>query len=323
MRSGGRQHEQLSGYLREAMWSEPAPIAPGEGWRRVYRSLVYSRVDEARRRRLRAWRSPEPWLAVQGALDRLAGGPDVRDALRVEGLRGSRYYPEGTLSIARGEFAPPFLFVAGYPRSGTTSLQNLVLHHFSKHLPEGSWNEPPYSMNLWWYPKHDSRTAVAIGALDPEVARVLLAVRPAVDAMASSAVYQGWFDDEWVQEQVEAWRSMLAVAAGQSVITITFEQLTSGSPHDVATAIASRAGVAIDEPAEDEEWGSLYARGVQDGLVGSAERSNMPDPRRRSRLTAAKQGISGSLGGTLLAELDAEYESVRALATGELPDVHR
>jgi hypothetical protein len=178
-------------------------------------------------------------------------------------------------------------------------------------------------MNLWWFPKHDPTTAAAIGQLDSDIARVLLAVRPAIDALASSAVYQGWCDEAWVLEQVQLWRSMLAVARLRSVTTVMFEHLRSSRPHDIAAAIAESAGIAMDSPTVGRDWASLYAEGVQDGLVGSAERSNLPDSRRNGRLIAARRKVVALLGVTLVDELEGEYRSIRALALDGGPGERR
>lgn len=269
--------------LADALWvgvrhTPPIPEASGgvRGW---YLSGPYATVVDRRRGRLWRHRSPEPWLTVQWLLDRSA---TPRSTLRFEGFPGQHSYEDAYQRVVAGEFTAPFLFVAGYSRSATTSVQNLVLAAFGDHVPPGSWDAPGHPLRLWWYPKHNPAVARQIADLDPQLARVIVCMRPFLDCAASLALYRGFTDPDhvtgpWVAEQMADWRRMAEVARRPHVITFPVDLLASISPAEAADLLAARLGVPTDARLDPEtSWDELYAGRISPEELGNPFLSNLP-----------------------------------------------
>lgn len=276
--------------LADALWDgvryyPPIPTAD-QGLRGWYLSGPYAEV--VRRRRERSWRhrSGEPWLTLQWALDRAGGSPLSRADLRYEGFPGRHSYEDAYRRIARGQFRAPMLYVAGYSRCGTTSMQNLVLAAFSEHVPEGVWDGPGHPLRIWWYPKHDASVARRIADLDPGLARVVLCVRPFVEAAVSLALYTGFLNPDavraqWVAQQVAAWSTMTRVASAPTVVTVACGEIAAARPARLAELLASRTGLPIDASFDrDSSWASIYHGRISEEVVANPLLGNLPHAER-------------------------------------------
>ncbi len=299
--------------LADALWTgvrhTPAiPTASG-GLRGWYLDGPYAFVVGRRRRRVWGHRSPEPWLTAQWVLDR---GSTPRSVLRYEGLPGQHSYEDAYRAVAAGTFAAPFVFVAGYGRSGTTSVQNLVLASFGSHVPPGSWDAPDHPLRLWWYPKHNAAVAGQIADLDPAVARVIVCIRPFLESSASLALYRGITEPdqisaEWVAEEASQWRRMAEVARQPHVVPFAFDLLPTTSPQDAAQLMAERLGIAPDARIDPTTtWDDLYVGRISPEELDNPFIGNLPHA-QRPRLTARLRDRISALVGSAAVELEDAY----------------
>lgn len=308
--------------LADALWDgirHYAPIASSSGGLRGwYLSGPYAGI--VARRRARAWqhRSPEPWLTLQWALDRAAGGAVTRTSLRYDGFPGQHSYEDSYRAVADGQFSPPYVYVAGYSRSGTTSLQNLVLAAFPDHVQPGRWDGPGHPLRLWWYPKHNDDIARRIAALDPAVARVVLCVRPFVDSATSLALYTGLHDpaeitSEWISSSAVEWQRLAELATEPRVVSVPFSWLSSVTPAECAAFLSGELGIAA-APGVDETatWDDIYAGRISPEELDNPYLSNLPHDDRPALAGPVRERIVDLVGRqaerleeTYLAAVDA------------------
>lgn len=304
----------------------PEPRRGISGW-----STRYAYAPIVRRRRERAWqhRSGEPWLTGQVLLERLAGSRRTRADVRFEGIPSSErpgFDPERAYrGLREAPRKPPFLMVSGYPRSGTTSLQNLVLRAFPDHVPTGTWSGYHEQLFLWSYSKHDAHVVARLANLGPQSTRVLVCMRDFVGAAASWAVYQGATSPEdlsrdWLNEQVHWWRSFLPCLRMPGVHPVEFSQLTSSTPTEAETVLRARMGLGESTPlGADVTWMDLYEGGLSEELLSSERRSNLPSLDRRGSAAVLSVSIRRALG-SLVDELDSEAAEVVQKALGDSDD---
>ena len=302
--------------LADALWDgvrHTPPLPPaGDGLRGWYLGGPYATVVERRRQRVWQHRRTEPWLTTQWLLER-ARTP--RSYLRYEGLPGQHSYEAAYRAVGAGEFERPFLFVAGFSRSGTTSLQNLVLAAFPQHVPPGRWSDPDHPLRLWWYPKHNASVTRRVAAT--EVARVILCIRPFVDSAASLALYEGRTDPadvtaEWVRAQEDSWSSLADLARTPGVVVIPFSWLASTSPVGVATYLSERIGIPA-APAVDAgtTWDDVYRDRISPEELDNPYLGNLPHG-ERARMSGGLRDRIADLVGPGADRLDATYRSAIA-----------
>ena len=280
----------LADTLKTALWAEPERHFTGGRVSQWYQRHVYGAIISRRLRRIRAWRNPEPWLTIQVVLEALRGEPSRRNYLRGEGLPGGITYTAGVEAIANLEFQPPFVYVAGYPRSGTTSLQNLVLRSFKSHIPPGEWNVPPHSLRLWWYPKHEVGVARDIADMGSELTRVFLAMRPLEEALASYSAYSGDDSQSWIESQIPHWFEMAEMASHPNVMAIPFSTWQDNSPRHAAKILEKASGVAASYiPSELTTWQDIHFEGTSPDMMTLPTKSHLPNDQRKEFIDRAKQ----------------------------------
>jgi len=211
-------------------------------------------------------------------------------------------------SVESNGFSLPFLFIAGYPRSGTTSLQNLIRVGYPEHIPSTQRASGPV---VWWGSKHDVRVANAMLSLGCDSARVLVAVRPFLDAASSWLIMDGGnANADWVWRQVKAWMAMLDMARSTPAIAIPFEALNSSNPAASLEWISDRIQIQPSQEFDaSTSWSDLHERGVAAQNVGVRERSNLPHKERQRALPAARMQIEQVLGPHTLRLLADSYAS--------------
>lgn len=310
--------ERISDALWDGVRHEPPVAQAVAGPRSWYLSRIYHPVIRARRERIWAHRSPEPWLSVQWLMERAAGEHPDREYLRYDGLPGQHSYDKAFEAVREGCCDPPFLFVAGYSRSGTTSVQNLVLNRFAAHLPPGRWSDPDHPLRLWWYPKHRAQAAARIAAVGPDDARVVVCIRPFVDAAGSLAIYTGRAHPElvsadWVQEQLDSWTEMAAVCDIPGVVVLTFDTISTAAPSAVATAIADELGIESGSMDPRTTWSDVYREGISPEVLDDPRLSNLPHSQRSSIGGAVRSRVH-ELVGRRLGEVEETYARAAANA---------
>lgn len=304
--------------VADALWDgvrHATPLARADGgWRAWYLNGPYARVADRRRSRVWAHRSAEPWLTVQWILER---GATPRSRLRFEGFPGEHSYEAAYRAVAEGRFDRPFVYVAGFSRSGTTSVQNVVLAAFPDHVPPGSWSDPDHPLRLWWYPKHDVAVARRIAACAPNVARVVLCVRPFVDAAASLALYEGITDSadvtrEWVTERAAEWQGLADLAQAPGVVTVPFGALSSSSPAEFAAALADRLGIPASAGIDPTtSWDEVYTGRISPEELDNPYLSNLPHGERPVRTARLRDRVVELLGSAA-DELEDAYAEMAA-----------
>ena len=301
--------------IADALWDglryEPPVASSDRGERSWYLQQVYGRVVAARRDRVWARRSLEPWLTAQWIMERAGGQETVREDLRFEGLPGAHSYEAAYSSVREGEFDRPFLFVAGYARSGTTSMQNLVRRAFPAHIPPGKWTDTDSALRLWWYPKHDASTARRIAQVGPGDARTLLCVRPFVDAAASWARYCGFTAPEslpaaWVDRQLEAWTTLVEVSRQPGSVVVPFEVVVATAPSALAEALGLFLGLEAYPLGASTGWSHVYESGIAGEVLRDPAVSNLPHAGRAVHIAAIAAHIEDYLGGEI-AGVEARY----------------
>lgn len=305
--------------LADALWSgvrhePPLPTAPS-GWRQWYLDHVYGEVVRRRRRRVWSHRSAQPWLTTQWILMRSSGAQVALDDVRYEGLPGAHDYEPAYQDVRHGRFTPPYLFVAGYSRTGTTSVQNVVKDAFPRHLQPGGWNAPGHPLRLWWYPKHNVSVAERLADLGPDLVRVILTVRPAVSSLASHAVYRGFrgpedLPDAWVQTEADDWLAMTEVGRRPEVLVVDFGLLTQWTPAMLSGWLAERLGLTptVDDLA-GQDWEQVSSAGISPDVIDDVQVSNLPHADRARLLETMSEHIRRTLGPRAT-ELDEAFAAV-------------
>lgn len=308
-----------SAQLADALWDgvrhEPGLPSGGAGWRGWYLTNVYAGV--ARRRRDRVWqhRSPEPWLSAQILMDRAGGGRTKRSALRWEGFPGQISYEAAYAAVRAGQFTRPYLFVAGYSRTGTTSLQNVVMAAFPDHLQPGRWNDPDRPLWLWWYPKHQAHVARRVAGIDPSLCRVLVTVRRALPSMSSLAVHRGFeraqdVPASWISTEADDWQAMATVAALPGAHAVPFEFLTTSSPAELVDSLQASLGITpVAGAYREASWPDLHLAGVSPDVIDSPRHSNLPHAERVELPRLMAKRIAQVLGPRL-DDLDGTYTAL-------------
>jgi hypothetical protein len=313
--------------VADALWDgvrhEPPLASADAGMRSWYLRRVYHPVVGRRRERVWARRSPEPWLTAQWLLERSAGQRTDRGYLRFEGLPGQHSYDQAYRAVSLGRYEPPFLFVAGHCRSGTTSLQNLVRTAFPAHIPPGEWDQPGHPLRLWWYPKHNDQTAARIASIGASSAVSVVAVRPFAEAAASLAAKDGFTSPqeltaEWVDAQVSLWTSMAAVTRLPGAVAVAFDMMRRHSPAVVADALADRLALPRPGMAEATSWEDVYHGGISPEVLSHPQVSHLPHADRQVLTRTLYDGIVAIVGRDLEA-LDRLYETCLARGVTSAP----
>jgi hypothetical protein len=301
-------------------WRQDAPLPEASpGLRGAYIREIYRPVVRRRRRAVWEHGSGEPWQTLQWGLEAVRGRGRSHSDTRLEGFPrfepGVRYGPEISYrGIVNGEYQAPFLFVAGYPRSATTSMQNLLLTAFRPHIPAGIWADPSCPLHLWDGPKHDPVTARRLASLGSQAALVLLCMRRFPDAVSSFALYYGRDDadaitPDWLNNEVERWLAMADLRDLPGCRVLDFDTITKDDPANVVRQLAGLLDMATSPEFDARETGeSLYVDGVSEDVQGRVDRGNLPNADRRMVSARIRERVLSLLGGRA-DELEAVYSA--------------
>lgn len=314
--------EDVRRAVADGLWTgirhEPPLPSMAVGWRGWYLDRIFRPIAQRRRERVWSHRNPEPWLTLQSALTRGGRAANARETLRFEGLPGGHSYEDAYLDVVNGRFDVPYIFVAGAMRTGTTSIQNLIMRAFPNHVQPGKWGDPGHPLRLWWYPKHKVVTAQLLATIDPRVCRVLVTIREALPTLASQAVYEGCqrpedVTREWLDSHVTAWIDMALVAFLPGGLAVDFHDLRHHTPRQTSDKLALSLGLrAAEGQYRQESWRQLSEGGISPDVIDDARYSNLPHEHRAGLALQLSHRIGEMLGGQL-DELDDLHR--RALAT--------
>jgi len=278
------------------------------GLRGTWQRLVYEPVVQNCYDAIAQHRNPDPWLTAKCALQFIHGDGFRRSARRFDGLVGGAQTEIEYQWLREGSIELPILMIAGYPRSGTTSLQTVVRTAFASHVPEVQSREHRYS--LWEYPKHDTQAIGRLASRGPERVRVICAVREFTAAAASLIVGRGSIDAVDIRVELQKWESWFEIYAEASTITVPFEVIAELSPARMGTLLAQLTAVAAEcSITESATYEQLMSKAGK-GSVTNARQSNVPSTERAQALSEAKQTVVGFLGPQTCAELELRYSSV-------------
>ncbi|MFN8172683.1 MAG: hypothetical protein U0R65_12575 [Candidatus Nanopelagicales bacterium] len=301
--------------LADALWDgvrHTPPLPPaGDGLRGWYLGGPYATVVERRRQRVWQHRRTEPWLTTQWLLER-ARTP--RSYLRYEGLPGQHSYEAAYRAVGAGSSSARSCSSPGSSRSGTTSLQNLVLAAFPQHVPRAAGQIPITRFGCGGTPSTTPRSPSGGG----HGGRPRDLVHPAVHRQCGVlALYEGRTDPadvtaEWVRAQEDSWSSLADLARTPGVVVIPFSWLASTSPVGVATYLSERIGVpaatAVDA---GTSWDDVYRDRISPEELDNPYLGNLPHG-ERARMSGGLRDRIADLVGPGADRLDATYRSAIA-----------
>lgn len=309
-RSLESQH-QIADALWEAMWIDRYSPDDGNRLLRWYRRAVYERLVGASTRRVRAHKSPEPFLSMRASVELLSGQGWHRQDERFEGIVGGAATEVEYQDLVAGGVAKPLLLVAGYPRSGTTSLQTVIRWSFPSHICEVETEEDRFS--LWEYPKHSSPTMSRILSVKSGSYVVFLAFRSFVDCAASLVIGRGSTDQVNLKDEQEKWESWIPLLDSAGCVPVSFASISKRTPKQLGEALSSHIGVTQERHIDEHfGYGDLMLS-LGKGVVDDKRQSNVPQESRKSLLAEARAWVIGQLGtheADRLADLHAYGESL-------------
>ena len=236
---------------------------------------------------------------------------------RFEPLEWSIDHSAGFRSIAHGELTLPLIIGFGFPRSGTTTLQNAIYFGFPSHLPPYTFNRPrlngPQSpLAIWWFPKHDSQVGKGLLELSPEDIRVIVTVRPFEEVAAALWHERPTGSNFNLQDEFDLWQSMATdVALHRNAIAVTFDSLKASSPLQLIEKMSSVLHIAADQlPAGTDQWSDIYERtglGVVDGPG-----HNLPSQSSKQDRKYFLELVNNAMTFEMRQRADSLYEEIRA-----------
>jgi hypothetical protein len=247
-------------------------------------------------------------------VEALAGVPAAERTPWFHGLEGGALTLAEYEALRDGEVALPVVFVAGYPRSGTTAVQSVVRATWPGHLPE--FVDARERFSLWNYPKHDPAAVRRADAAGAEAFLAICLARPFLDAAASLVVGRGGSDRVDVPSEVAKWREWLSVADLPSVRVVPFGAVAGKTPATLAGELAQLLNLKPEMSiAATDDYGDLMTR-TGHGNVACPRQSNVPMEARSADLLAARAWLADQIDPGLLRQLEDEYECMAQLQDG-------
>jgi len=278
------------------------------GLQRIYREKIYGALVRRCVEKVLKHRNPEPWLSARCLLQLLAGDRWNRRARRYEGLVGGETTQKEYRRMLQGRLALPVIVVAGYPRSGTTSLQTVVRVAYRPHIPEIDTADARFS--LWEYPKHSPGSIKGFAEHAAENGHVLCAVREFVDSVTSLVVGRGGKDKVDLEFEKWRWEKWLDVYTHPRVSVIPFTRITSSTPRQLCGSVAHLVGVKPEFPIDESATYDDLMRRVGKGDPDSEKQSNLPSMARSRDLEEARIWVKESLGESEVTRLRDLYAKV-------------
>jgi len=274
--------------------------------KREYRKRIYDPMVRRSSERIFAHQNPEPFLSIRSALEFLAGQSWSRSENRYQGIVGGEATEREYQSFVSGAVRLPLILVAGYPRSGTTSMQTIVRAAFSRNICEIETVEDRFS--LWEYPKHNSEAMARIMRSASDCSWVLVSLRSFLDCAASLAVGRGGTELVDVAHESQLWEAWLPLLSLPRAIPVSFHEISRLSPHEMAHAIARRTGVGIQSDIDVAATHKDLMLQLRKGVVDDFRQSNVPQASRSELLSEARQWVLSQLGQREAERLQALYD---------------
>jgi hypothetical protein len=201
------------------------------------------------------------------------------------------------------DYALPYVLVAGYPRSGTTTLQNLARNTYPSHFIE---SKILGRHSLWTAAKHEIQVAEDLAHLGTEEAVIFVAMRNFRDAAASLLVARGDnpTDLHW---EAQRWRQWLALLGSPNIFPVAFEDVSRKSPYELSMQLAQLSQLKIEHRLRTTDSHSQLYELARERDIPDHRKSNLPNAERRSLLSEARAYVDQSIEPRLLGELDDIY----------------
>ncbi len=294
--------------LWEAMWDptwNAGDQVSGSTW---YRRVIYEPLVQVCFRKIRAHKSPEPWLSFKCTLQALSGDGWFHAQRRYEGIMGGRETELEYQMLVSGKVAMPLLLVAGYPRSGTTSLQTVVRSAFNAYIVEIPTENKRFS--LWEHPKHNPSVIKRAVLAGKSSIRVIAVARRFEESAASLVVGRGGVHLVNLDKELALWESWLEVYNLEGVYPIAFSTITNSKPKQIAELISQITDVPPNiELAPDDTYSALMRR-LGKGDPDNPMQSNVPSELRSEKLQEALEWVRSQLGADRRSRLEAAYLSI-------------
>jgi hypothetical protein len=273
-----------------------------------YRRVIYQQLEQLCFQKIRAHKSPEPWLSFKCALQVLAGDGWFHAQRRHEGIVGGLESEREYQTLVSGKVAMPLLLVAGYPRSGTTALQTVVRSAFNAYIVEIPTENKRFS--LWDYPKHNPSVIKRAVLVGKSSIRVVAVARQFEECAASLIVGRGGVHLVNLDKELALWESWLEVYNLEGVYPIVFSAITNSKPKQIAQLISQITDLLPnDELAPDDTYSALMLR-LGKGDTDNPMQSNVPSELRSEKLQEALEWVRSQLGVDRRSRLEAAYSSI-------------
>ena len=305
--TGTTPHSTL---IADALWSASLTGEPfqseGAGLRGAYRSQMFHPLALRTYRLSSERRNPRASRALMHLLERLGGIPSTQTTHPYSHIVGGKESVGEYEATRNQSYALPYVLVAGYPRSGTTTLQNLVRTIYPSHFVE---SETRGRISLWQAAKHEIQVTQEIAKFNSEEAVILIAMRNFRDAAASLLVARGSNPTD-LQWEAERWREWSTLLGSKNVTPIAFEDVSSKSPHELSLQLAQQSRVELETQVTAAHTHSQLYELARERDVSDHRKSNLPNAERRQLLAEARAYVASSIEPCLLGELDDIYSSV-------------
>lgn len=285
--------------IADALWGASFVATPDQvdpsGMHGLFRGYVQDWLEESIRRRNWRHESPEPWLTLKWIAQKATGGQWRKADLRYASLIGGELTEREYQLLLEKRVDLPMVLVAGYPRSGTTSLQALVRTMYPSSIPEITSSKPRFS--LWQMAKHDYEAVRGAADAGSGSCMVFLAVRDFVDAAASLIVGRGGRHKIDLATEFKKWQRWSALFARTNVVVVPFSSVSGSRPNRLAPRLAE----AIEKKPETNiassaSYADLMGR-VGFGDIHHAHQSNVPNAARAQQLETERSWVRGHLTG--------------------------
>ncbi len=296
--------------IADALWSASLTGEPfqsdGAGLRGAFRSQIFHPLASRTYRLSSERRNPRASRALMHLLERLGGIPSTQTTHAYSHIVGGKESVGEYDATMKQTYVLPYVLVAGYPRSGTTTLQNLVRTIYPSHFVE---SETPGRISLWQAAKHEIQVTQELSKFNSEEAVILMAMRNFRDAAASLLVARGGnpTDLEW---EAERWREWSTLLGSKNVTPIVFEDVSRKSPHELSLQLAQRSHVELEIQLTAAHTHSQLYELARERDVSDHRKSNLPNAERRQLLAEARAYVASSIEPCLLGELDDIYSNV-------------
>lgn len=293
--------------VAESLWNASLTGAPAlveaTGLKGAYRSRVFHPIATRTYRLSCARRNPRASRSLMNFLERLAGVPASQTTQAYSHLLGGRESLSEYKGTENQDYALPYVLVAGYPRSGTTTLQNLVRNTYQSHFIE-SKTLGRYS--LWTAAKHEIQVARELATLDNKEAVIFVAMRNFRDAAASLLVARGDnpTDLHW---EAQRWRQWSALLGSPNIFPVAFEDVSRKSPYELSMQLAQLSQLKIEHRLKTTDSHSQLYELARERDIPDHRKSNLPNAERRELLSEARAYVDQSIEPRLLGELDDIY----------------